>query len=188
MCTLDLLLLIPLALKWPMQGGKAGAAPHFESEGAHRAGPTDSLAVQGEGSRRTSPCPLLGKASHNAQTSVTDFRQRNTAPASSSQRKLQPAAWFLARPVHMDKTGSPPVLRNSTFMPSCSSWTDTSAQCTSEGGSGPFKLRKKQKGYKGKNKWGQNIISGLLLRCRAEKSGTHSVNTCKPLRQGNIYC
>lgn len=152
MCTLDLLLLIPLALKWPMQGGKAGAAPHSESEGAHRAGPTDSLAVQGEGSGRTSPCPLLGKASHDAQTSVTGFR-RNTAPASSSQRKLQPAAWFLARPVHMDKTGSPPVLRNSTFMPSCSSWTDTSAQCTSKGGSGPFKLRKKQR-VQGKKQMG----------------------------------
>lgn len=45
-----------------------------------------------------------------------------------------------------------------------------------------------RKGKGEKKEWDQNNISGLLQHCQAEKFGTHSVNTYKLLRQGNIYC
>jgi len=146
MCTLGLLLLIPLALKWPMKGERQ--EPVYVSCPWVYTGhvlPTHSR-YKVRQSGRTSPRLLLGKASHKVQTTATDFRRQKTASIFSSQRKLQPTAWFLARTVHMDKMGSPPILRNSTFMHSCFSWTDTSAQCTSEGGPGSFDLWKKQKG------------------------------------------
>lgn len=119
---------------------------------------------------------------HKTHVAGTEFGRRKTA---SQQGRWQPAAWFLARTVRTDKVGSS-LLRTWAVVPSCElEWYP----CTTDQWGCPWSCSAKEgtEREKGK-KWDRSNISALLQHCQAQKSGTHSVNTYKLLRQGNIYC